>query len=220
MFSRRKRTPRSQSQRPQTAPGKPQAPGRPPEFYARQATRTVRSRTFWLMLVMGILVFVILFFQLYHLQITRHKELQTKALDQQTRQTVVSAFRGTIYDRNGSQLAVSVSTEDVVMSPYHMKKQLDDEAERLEKIRLENAQLKKGETPQSEDTTVLWDYDSLATASRTSILLISGSINHIIYWCLNLNKRFFFLFFQYTDYAALFIQLQVLAIWHRIRIGP
>ena len=51
MFSRRKRTPRSQSQRPQTAPGKPQAPGRPPEFYARQATRTVRSRTFWLMLL-------------------------------------------------------------------------------------------------------------------------------------------------------------------------
>ena len=172
MFSRRKRTPRSQSQRPQTAPGKPQAPGRPPEFYARQATRTVRSRTFWLMLVMGILVFVILFFQLYHLQITRHKELQTKALDQQTRQTVVSAFRGTIYDRNGSQLAVSVSTEDVVMSPYHMKKQLDDEAERLEKIRLENAQLKKGETPQSEDTTVLWDYDSLA-ASLADILGIS-----------------------------------------------
>ena len=172
MFSRRKRTPRSQSQRPQTAPGKPQAPGRPPEFYARQATRTVRSRTFWLMLVMGILVFVILFFQLYHLQITRHKELQTRALDQQTRQTVVSAFRGTIYDRNGSQLAVSVSTEDVVMSPYHMKKQLDDEAERLEKIRLENAQLKKGETPQSEDTTVLWDYDSLA-ASLADILGIS-----------------------------------------------
>ena len=91
MFSRRKRTPRSQSQRPQAAPGKPQAPGRPPEFYARQATRTVRSRTFWLMLVMGILVFVILFFQLYHLQITRHKELQTKALDQQTLARLIQA---------------------------------------------------------------------------------------------------------------------------------
>ena len=36
----------------------------------------------------------------------RHQEMQTRALDQQTRQTVVSAFRGTIYDRNGSQLAV------------------------------------------------------------------------------------------------------------------
>ena len=144
MFSRRKRTPRSQSQRPQTAPGKPQAPGRPPEFYARQATRTVRSRTFWLMLVLGILAFVVLFFKLYDLQIIQHKQMQTRALDQQTSQTVVSAFRGTIYDRNGSQLAVSVSAEDVVMSPFHMKKQRDEEAERLEKIRQENAQLAEG----------------------------------------------------------------------------
>ena len=172
MFSRRKRTPRSQSQRPQTAPGKPQAPGRPPEFYARQATRTVRSRTFWLMLVMGILVFVILFFQLYHLQITRHKELQTKALDQQTRQTVVSAFRGTIYDRNGSQLAVSVSTETVFLSPKDLKKQLDDEEARLEGIRQKNAALEEGQTPLSEESEVHWTYDSLA-ASLSELLGVS-----------------------------------------------
>ena len=38
---------------------------RSPEWYARQATRTVRSRTFWLMLVMGILLFVILFAYIY-----------------------------------------------------------------------------------------------------------------------------------------------------------
>ena len=103
MFRPRKRKPSEKKQRS-------------PEFYARQATRTVRSRTFWLMLVMGILLFVILFFQLYHLQITRHQEMQTRALDQQTRQTGVSAFRGTLYDRNGSQLAVSVSTETVFLS--------------------------------------------------------------------------------------------------------
>ena len=98
MFRPRKRKPSEKKQRS-------------PEFYARQATRTVRSRTFWLMLVMGILLFVILFFQLYHLQITRHQEMQTRALDQQTRQTVVSAFRGTIYDRNGTELAVSATAE-------------------------------------------------------------------------------------------------------------
>ena len=164
MFSRRKRTPRSQSQRPQTAPGKPQAHGRPPEFYARQATRTVRSRAFWLMLVVGILVFVIRLFQLYHLRITRHKELQTKALDQQTRQTVVSAFRGTIYDRNGSQLAVSVSTETVFLSPKDLKKQLDDEEARLEGIRQKNAALEEGQTPLSEASEVHWTYDSLAAS--------------------------------------------------------
>ena len=104
MFRPRKRKPSEKKQRS-------------PEFYARQATRTVRSRTFWLMLVMGILLFVILFFQLYHLQITRHQEMQTRALDQQTRQTVVSAFRGTIYDRNGVVLATSVDATTIYVDP-------------------------------------------------------------------------------------------------------
>ena len=159
MFRPRKRKPSEKKQRS-------------PEFYARQATRTVRSRTFWLMLVMGILLFVILFFQLYHLQITRHQEMQTRALAQQPRQTVVSAFRGTIYDRNGSQLAVSVSTETVFLSPKDLKEQLDAEEERLAEIRQKNASLAEGETPLSEESQVHWTYDSLA-ASLSEILGVS-----------------------------------------------
>ena len=166
MFNRRKR--KTRRPQPQASP----ATDRNTEFYARQATRTVRRRTFWLMLVLGILAFVVLFFKLYDLQIIQHKQMQTRALDQQTSQTVVSAFRGTIYERNGSQLAVSVSAEDVVMSPFHMKKQRDEEAERLEKIRLENAQLAEGEKKKSVDTIVLWDYDSLA-AKLADILDLS-----------------------------------------------
>ena len=166
MFNRRKR--KTRRPQPQASP----ATDRNTEYYARQATRAVRRRTFWLMLVLGILAFVVLFFKLYDLQIIQHKQMQTRALDQQTSQTVVSAFRGTIYDRNGSQLAVSVSAEDVVMSPFHMKKQRDEEAERLEKIRLENAQLAEGEKKKSVDTIVLWDYDSLA-AKLADILDLS-----------------------------------------------
>lgn len=166
MFNRRKR--KTRRPQPQASP----ATDRNTEFYARQATRTVRRRTFWLMLVLGILAFVVLFFKLYDLQIIQHKQMQTRALDQQTSQTVVSAFRGTIYDRNGSQLAVSVSAEDVVMSPFHMKKQRDEEAERLEKIRQENAQLAEGEKKKSVDIIVLWDYDSLA-AKLADILDLS-----------------------------------------------
>ena len=166
MFNRRKR--KTRRPQPQASP----ATDRNTEFYARQATRTVRRRTFWLMLVLGILAFVVLFFKLYDLPIIQHKQMQTRALDQQTSQTVVSAFRGTIYDRNGSQLAVSVSAEDVVMSPFHMKKQRDEEAERLEKIRQENAQLAEGEKKKSVDTIVLWDYDSLA-AKLADILDLS-----------------------------------------------
>ena len=63
MFNRRKR--KTRRPQPQASP----ATDRNTEFYARQATRTVRRRTFWLMLVLGILAFVVLFFKLYDLQI-------------------------------------------------------------------------------------------------------------------------------------------------------
>ena len=50
--------------------------------------------------------------ELYQLQIKQHDYYQSKALDQQTRSTVVTASRGTIYDRNGNELAVSQAGTD------------------------------------------------------------------------------------------------------------
>ena len=83
----------------------------------RRANRVIQSRTFVLMLIMGVLLFVILFFKLYSLQITRHEELQSKATNQQMRSTVVTASRGTIYDRNGNVMAISATAETVFLSP-------------------------------------------------------------------------------------------------------
>ena len=68
----------------------------------RRANRVIQSRSFILMLVMGVLLFVVLFFKLYQLQIGRHDELQKKAINQQVRSTVVTASRGTIYDASGN----------------------------------------------------------------------------------------------------------------------
>ena len=81
----------------------------------RRANRIIQSRTFVLMLIMGILMFVLLFFRLYDLQITRHEELQGKAVSQQTRRTVVTASRGTIYDASGNILAISASAETIIL---------------------------------------------------------------------------------------------------------
>ena len=53
----------------------------------RRANRVIQSRSFILMLVMGVLLFVVLFFKLYQLQIGRHDELQKKAINQQVRST-------------------------------------------------------------------------------------------------------------------------------------
>ena len=92
----------------------------------RRANRVIQSRTFVLMLVMGVAMFVLLFFKLYTLQITRHEELQKKAVSQQTRSTVVTANRGTIYDRNGNVMAISATAETVFLSPLEINKALND----------------------------------------------------------------------------------------------
>ncbi len=92
----------------------------------RRANRVIQTRTFILMLVMGIAMFVLLFCKLYSLQITRHEELQKKAISQQTRSTVVTASRGTIYDRNGNIMAISATAETVFLSPLEIDRALKD----------------------------------------------------------------------------------------------
>ena len=105
----------------------------------RRANRVIQSRTFVLMLIMGILMFVLLFFRLYDLQIIRHEELQGKAVSQQTRRTVVTASRGTIYDASGNILAISASAETIILSPLEIDQAVN-----------------------SKTTPVSWTKDSLA----------------------------------------------------------
>ncbi len=79
--------------------------------------RTMLRRALFLMTVCGIVAFIILAVQLFRLQILRHEELESAALDQQLRRTAVSAPRGTIYDRNGNVLAMSATSWTVYLSP-------------------------------------------------------------------------------------------------------
>ena len=93
----------------------------------RRANRVIQTRTFVLMLIMGIGMFIVLFFKLYSLQITRHEELQSKAVSQQTRSSVVNADRGTIYDVSGNILAISSTAETIFLSPKEINDALNDE---------------------------------------------------------------------------------------------
>ena len=47
----------------------------------RRANRIIQTRSFVLMILMGVVMFVLLFFRLFDLQITRHEELQSKAVN-------------------------------------------------------------------------------------------------------------------------------------------
>ncbi len=84
---------------------------------ARRANQIIRSRTLLLMVSLGVVTFVMLFWKLYDLQIVQHEQLQEQAVAQQTRSAVITASRGTIYDKNGSVMAISSSAETVCISP-------------------------------------------------------------------------------------------------------
>ena len=92
----------------------------------RRANRIIQTRSFVLMILMGVVIFVLLFFRLFDLQITRHEELQGKAVNQQTRRTVVTANRGTIYDAGGNILAISSSAETIILSPLEIDNAVND----------------------------------------------------------------------------------------------
>lgn len=84
---------------------------------ARRANQVIRTRTLLIMLLLGVCTFLVLFWKLYDIQINQHEAMQEKAVDQQTRSAVISASRGTIYDRSGVTLAISASAETVNISP-------------------------------------------------------------------------------------------------------
>ena len=92
----------------------------------RRANRIIQTRSFVLMILMGVVMFMLLFFRLFDLQITRHEELQGKAVNQQTRRTVVTANRGTIYDAGGNILAISSSAETIILSPLEIDNAVND----------------------------------------------------------------------------------------------
>lgn len=92
----------------------------------RRANRIIQTRSFVLMILMGVVMFVLLFFRLFDLQITRHEELQGKAVNQQARRTVVTANRGTIYDAGGNILAISSSAETIILSPLEIDNAVND----------------------------------------------------------------------------------------------
>lgn len=97
---------------------------------ARRANQVVRSRTMLMMALLGVATFVVLFWKLYDLQVRQHDELQEKAVAQQTRSTVITASRGTIYDRNGLPLALSATAETVFISPYEINSYLEEQEEK------------------------------------------------------------------------------------------
>ena len=111
---------------------------------ARRANQVIRSRTVLVMAILGVITFVVLFWKLYDLQINQHEAMQTRAVNQQTRSAVVTASRGTIYDRNGNTLAVSATAETINISPKEIAEFVESQEKAVEEAAAKAAE--KGES--------------------------------------------------------------------------
>ena len=74
-----------------------------------------------IVLVLACLLFLVLIFRTGYLQLVKGEWLTTKATDQQTREIPIEPKRGTIYDRNMKELAVSVTKYTVWCKPVEVK---------------------------------------------------------------------------------------------------
>ena len=99
---------------------------------ARRANQVIRGRTMLIMLLLGVASFTVLFWKLYDLQINRHDELKAEAVSQQTDSMVISASRGTIYDKNGEIMAISYSTETILLDPGGVQDFVESQEQKIQ----------------------------------------------------------------------------------------
>lgn len=90
--------------------------------------KMMKRRTLIVAAVIALVALPLLFHSLYRYQISEAAEYQSRAIAQQTRDMLISPIRGSIYDRNMTELAVSATVETVVISPAEIK---DDEEAHL-----------------------------------------------------------------------------------------
>ncbi len=94
--------------------------------FIQKANVQTQRRTLSLVIVCGIAAFLVMAVHLYRIQITKHDFYEQRAVEQQLRETTVSASRGTIYDANMKVLAMSASVETIFISPAELKTYNED----------------------------------------------------------------------------------------------
>lgn len=84
-------------------------------------------------------LFLVIVANMFYLQVIKHDEYESAALNQQTQDTAISAKRGNILDRNGNEIAISASAYKVILTPKNLK--TDQDREKVAKFLSESLSL-------------------------------------------------------------------------------
>lgn len=90
------------------------------------ASKINMRRKMTLVLIIGLLGFVAVVGKLVVIQFVQGSELQIEAEQDRTRDMKVAASRGTIYDVNGSKLAISITADSIVANPVTVQNSTSD----------------------------------------------------------------------------------------------
>ena len=136
----------------------------------RRANRTILIRSLFLMGVFGLIAFIPLFIKLWQIQINQHDYYQELAVEQQTRDSTVTANRGTIYDSQGAVLAMSATVYNVQLSPKDLQETLESYQEKVKKAQESGGTLPDYPEPTdqfvAENLAALLDLDTEAVLKR------------------------------------------------------
>ncbi len=91
-----------------------------PPKYTKHATTSMRLRLFFLVIVFCVVCVAALFIRLTWMQVYSYDYYNSKANQFQTRDTIITPARGSIYDTNDNILAVSATTEQITINPQQV----------------------------------------------------------------------------------------------------
>ncbi len=86
-----------------------------------KVNRTMWNRLTFLIVVVAILGFAVVGVRLFYLQVINTNFYQGKAAENQTKDLIITPTRGTIYDRNMTELVVSATTQEISVDPSIIK---------------------------------------------------------------------------------------------------
>jgi cell division protein FtsI (penicillin-binding protein 3) len=125
----------------------------------------VRFAVLWALVIFG---------RLFYLQVLRHHELDRVANSQQLREREIAAPRGTITDRNGNKLAVSVPVDSLAINPRKLKEVVPACNLLARTLNLNARKLKASiEAAQAKNSGFLWVKRKLTLEESASIRLLA-----------------------------------------------
>ena len=92
--------------------------------HSNKTNKGIRFRLGVLILIFAVLSFVIVAGRLLYLQVINTNFYQSKAAENQTKDLIITPMRGSIYDRNMTELAVSATTQEISVSPTNIRTKL------------------------------------------------------------------------------------------------